>query len=550
MSLRERLSPVGNMHARGDRSRVDRFVARLRRVPDRIYLARAGALPALEALGASVAEAAPPATGPRVLFLSLRYMPDHVAYETLMAQALRMRGAEVTVLTCGGGMPICEIGWAGRAAPRPCDRCGFHTDRTGAAARLGHQRLADTLPWGDDARNAPTGVVPDPHALELAAISIPWFMRASDPSPFPESQAATEAFQVSVQGVAAASERILDETHPDVVVMLNGLFAAESVVREAALKRDIRVVTYEIAPRGGHLVFSQDRPAPEYDTTALWEQVRDQPLTRAQDEALDAELRGRISGDTAHERYFDAPRESLAELDIPQGSRIISLFTNLSWDSACIGHDVAYPSMLDWVAGAVTAMKDLDDTVLVIRIHPAEDKWGTRERVADGLRDRVGELPGNVRFVGPNQPLSSYAVAQASDLVLTYTTTVGLEAAARGVPVAVAGDTHYRDRGFTHDLTNHDDLVQAMRSVRAPLDEEQQELARRYAFTFFFRLMVPLPPVQTAAGVVASMAQTATEIAPGADPYVDWVSDRILDGKPFPLPDELAIHAGAGGDLR
>ena len=36
--------------------------------------------------------------------------------------------------------------------------------------------------------------------------------------------------------------------------------------------------------------------------------------------------------------------------------------------------------------------------------------------------------------------------------MLCYTTTVGLEAAVRGIPVAVAGETHYRGRGFTSDI--------------------------------------------------------------------------------------------------
>jgi hypothetical protein len=506
-----------------------------------MFLARAGDLDALQALGASVARWAPPVVGPRVLVLSLRYMPDHVAYETVLAQALRMRGAEVTLLNCAGGMPICEVGWARRAAPRPCDRCGFHTDRSVAATGLEQQRLADTLPWGGDPRRAPSGHDLDEQARALASISIPWFLRAADPASVPESADATADFQATVRGVAVAVERVLDAVRPEIVVMLNGLFAAERVMREAAMARGIRVVTYEIAPRVQHLVFSQDRPAPEYDTSAIWAAVRDLPLTPSQEQALDAQLHGRVAGETSHETYFTAPRDDLGELAIPASARIISLFTNLSWDSACLEHDIAYPSMLDWMAGAVRAMKGVEDAVLVLRVHPAEERWATRERAEDGLRARVGPLPDNVRFVGPAQPLSTYALAQASDLVLTYTTTVGLEAAVRGVQVAVAGETHYRGRGFTIDLSDHSDLVAAVRSPHGPLDPARRELARRYAFTFFFRSMLPFPPVHVTAGRVTRMARSAEQLASGADPHLDWIVDRVLDGKPFALPDDLAL---------
>jgi hypothetical protein len=539
--IRERLSPLGNMHARGEAGAVDRAAALVRRPADRMFLARAQQLSALRALGASVETSAPPESGVAALVLGLRYMPDHLAYESVIAQALRMRGVEVAMLNCGGGMPICEVGWGREAWPRPCDRCGFHTDRVLAASAVEQVSLADSLPWGGDPTDAPSGAVEDAAARAVASISIPWFLRAADPASVPESGAATEDFQVAVQGVAAAAERILDETKPHFVFMLNGLFAAERAIRAAALARGIRVVTYEIAPRAGHLVFSQDAPAPEYDTGAAWARVRELPLTDEQSAALDEQLHGRVAGKTSHERYFDAPREDLASLKIPSGHRVISLFTNLAWDSACIDHDIAYPSMIDWMAGAVRAMEGVDDATLVIRVHPAEERWGTRERAEDGLRARVGDWPRNVRFVGPSDPLSTYTLAEASDLVLTYTTTVGLEAAVRGIQVAVAGETHYRGRGFTHDLSSHDDLVAAVRSVRGPLPPEQVELARRYAFTFFFRAMLPFPPVAVEAGHVKACPSSAAEVAPGADPYLDWICDRILDGEEFTLPDELAL---------
>lgn len=546
MTLRERLSGVGNMHVRSTPGPVDRALALLRRRPDRWFLRGVSGRAALAELAADVGRVAPPATGPRVLVLALRYMPDHLAYETVIAQALRMRGADVTLLTCGGGMPICEVGWGREGFPRPCDRCGWQTDQVARRSGIRVLRLADTLPWGRDPRAAPVdGTGEDSRAL--ASVSAPWFLRAADPAAVPEGARAVRDFEVTVDGVLRAADTVLDDVRPDAVFMLNGLFAAERAIATRARARGLRVATYEIAPRAGMLVFSQDRPAPDYDTDAAWTDARDLPLTPEQDAALDAQLLGRVAGDTSHERYFDAPEDDTAvlrrELGIPDGSRVVSLFTNLSWDSACIDHDVAYPSMLDWMAGAVRAAEAQPDITLVIRVHPAELRWGTRERAEDGLRERVGDLPANVRFVGPGEALSSYALLELSDLVLAYTTTVGLEAAVRAIPVAVAGETHYRGRGFTTDLASHDDLVAAVAAPARRLSAGEVALARRYAFTFFFRSMLPLPPVSVTAGHVTSVATDAGALAPGADPYVDWICDRLLDGGRFTLPDPLALPA-------
>jgi CDP-glycerol glycerophosphotransferase (TagB/SpsB family) len=196
--------------------------------------------------------------------------------------------------------------------------------------------------------------------------------------------------------------------------------------------------------------------------------------------------------------------------------------------------------MFDWLAQTVRSMADVPDTTLVIRVHPAEVRWGTNQPVERELLARVGTLPPNVRLVRPDEPISSYTLMAISDAVLTYTTTVGLEAAARGRPVAVAGATHYRGRGFTIDVDEHADVERLLRAA-TPLDAPTRELARRYAHGFFLRFMIPFPAVRIRDGELAQVPSDPADVAPGHDPYLDFVCDRILDGQPFVLPDELAV---------
>jgi ubiquinone/menaquinone biosynthesis C-methylase UbiE len=209
--------------------------------------------------------------------------------------------------------------------------------------------------------------------------------------------------------------------------------------------------------------------------------------------------------------------------------------------------------MFDWIERAVRVASS-QELVLAVRIHPAEGRWGTREGVQDVLASRLGSVPENIRFISTEHALSSYALLDISDLTLTYTTTVGLEAAARGKRVAVAGETHYRGRGFTTDLAGPEDLARVMTQEPAPPSAEQVELAIRYAHMFFLRVMIPFPPIECENGKVRRFPRAAAELAPGADPYLDWICERILDGGHFGLPDELAVsspataHAGARKD--
>jgi hypothetical protein len=528
------------------------MLARARRPLDRAFERNALQLDSMAALSAEVTRSATASSAvacdrpPRVLVASLRGWSAHNAYELVIAHALRLRGASVALLTCGGGMPACELGWARRAHPRPCDRCAWLTNRITDVAGLKHYKLGYLLPWGEDARDAPTKVGEDTpiDPRDASAVSVAWLMKAVQLDRIPGAQEVSNDFAVAAYGVGSAAAMILDEFKPDVIFLLNGLFGAERTIRQLALSRGVRAPTYEIAPRGGALVFSQDAAAPDYDVDRLWATVADRPLTARQRSEIIGLLDDRAHGIGAHESYYDRaeddPDELRRHLGLSGRERIVSLFTNMTWDSATIGHDIGFASMFDWVEHAVRIAEDRD-LVLIVRIHPAEARWGTRERVEDIIVSRLGELPANIRFISAEQALSSYSLLNISDLLLTYTTTVGLEAAARGKQVAVAGDTHYRGRGFTIDVSGADHLARVLSGFApAKLPAGSVELAIRYAHMFFFRAMTPFPLIQIDDGKVRRFPRSAAELARGADPYLDWVCERILDGGDFGLPDKLA----------
>lgn len=491
-------------------------------------------------------------TGPHVMIVSLRVWPNCALTEAMIGKALEQRGARVSLLTCGGGLPICEVGWARKAWPRPCDRCAHFTDKVAETSGFPHYRLADYFPWGGDGRAAPQtyrdiAEEPSMDYEKAGAQTAAWVLKTTSPHTVPEGPEVLRDSAVTAAAVELAVNRIIDVAEPDVMLMVNGILVEEHVVAKVARARGIRPVTYGYGIHENTIVMSSDElPALDFKNEPLWEETRDRALTEEENEWLDRYLGERVQGAGTTEFFAHASHDPAAlkrELGVRPDRQLISMFTNITWDSACLNKDIAFPNADEWIRHAVRTVAGRDDRQLVIRIHPAEASLGTLEPAEEAVAHEFPALPPNVRIIGPEERISSYALVEASDTVLVYSSTTGLEASVSGRPVVVAGEVHYRGRGFTVDLDAPEDLTRVIDEGVPSLTPAQVELARRYAYAYFFRLMTPVPGfLRQTSYSFAEVRGEQVELGPGSDAYLDLICDRILDGQPLSTPRELVQY--------
>ena len=233
-----------------------------------------------------------------------------------------------------------------------------------------------------------------------------------------------------------------------------------------------------------------DAAACLFDVDDEWSSWRDVELTATEQARLEQYLRDRELGLHTIDRFWGGAR--FDDVDRARPGRLVTLFSNLTWDSAVIGQGLAFEGIAEWVTATVEFFADRPDDQLVIRVHPAEVKLPgkqTREPLEPILRRRFPELPPNVRLVPADDPESSYPLMAASDAVLVFTSTTGLEAAVRGRPVIVAGRTHYRERGFTVDVEDR-----AHTNARSARARRPREVPTRPCTGRALRLHVLLPP--------------------------------------------------------
>ena len=493
--------------------------------------------------------APPPGAGARVLVFSLRGWTAHLAWESTIARALHLRGAETLTVLCDKVLPACEPRVVGNDFASTCDRCRSQSaaflDRTGLAYRW----LSTFLEPGEVAeahREVEGLAIKQLSAHEDGGVPVGRLVGASVNRHLLRSDEITPEFVAAYRrfvaaGVVArrAGSRILARFRPDRILMLNGLFFAEAILMELARHEGVTVWTYERGKQIDSLVFAHNRPVVQETFDEKWEARRHRPLSAAQEVALDDYLASRFSGQVGIERLW--PEQS-APGKPPDSRPTAVLYTNVLWDSAVYESDIAFPSMMDWVLHTIDWFKQHPEKRLVIRIHPAEVRVPFK-RSRDSALDRIarasGDLPANVKVVAPESTVDSYALLRSADVVLAYASTIGMEAALEGVPTVVAGRTHYRGRGFTADPMNPQEYDRALDQAFAAdrLDRRAHEIARAYAWLYFFEETIPFPLVsERPRSYVTFNYRENEELAPGKDQSLDAICGSILTGSPLSNP--------------
>ncbi len=290
---------------------------------------------------------------------------------------------------------------------------------------------------------------------------------------------------------------------PDVIIIPNGIVIEYGVAYQVAHFLGIPIVTFEFSEEHDQLWLAHNDEVIRQNTDAVWQASFQQPLQPKQRKDIEALENARRSARTfgrSKRLWQDIPPQGQEQLrkDLHLDERPLTLLaTNVLGDSLILGRNIFSQSMAEWIVRTVDYFAKRPDLQLVIRIHPGE-RYEKGPSMAEVIHAKIQDLPENVRMVGALDKVNTYDLMALAQLGLVYTTTTGMEMVMQQIPVIVAGDTHYRGRGFTIDPQTWEEYFQAIEAVFASPQQhrpapEQVELAWNYAYRFFFEYPRPFP---------------------------------------------------------
>jgi hypothetical protein len=479
----------------------------------------------------------------------------NAAFSLISAWTLRLAGVPVIHFVCNKGMSRCVLGTNRDAVQQnlPCEKC---LRQSKAEYERTNTAWFEYQP--DDSLNGMLDGLSIDMLMKLTYQDIPvgelvlpalrWELRRHRLTDDEPTRFLYRQFILSAWNVGREFQNLLLQVNPQAVVVFNGQFFPEAMVRFIAQKVGIRVITHEVGMMPFSAFFTEgEATAYPMDIPPSFN------LTTDMDEQLDAYLTRRFKGNfkMAGIQFWQS-MDQLDERFLQKASRfkhIVPIFTNVIFDTSQPHSNVLFEDMFIWLDQVLEVIKQHPETLFVIRAHPDELRPGSTKQSRETVRDwvqknGVTELP-NVHFVDATEYLSSYELIQRSKFVMVYNSSIGLEASILGSTVLAAGRsryTRYPTVLFPDTISDYmSSLFDLLEKDTLPPTPDQQKEARRVLYYQLYRTAIPFANYLEEShrpGLVLLKSFGVDELRIENSPALQVVANGILHGNPFTM-DEL-----------
>lgn len=483
--------------------------------------------------------------------------------ELLLSAALKLRGSAVVSLLCDGILPACQL-CEPRLFPNlrafskngPKDICGaciksgkLRYNEIGVTSEqyskylhvedyLAVEKILNEIAEEDIEKFSIDNIPIGEHAKSGA-------LRFFATGTLPEAKYAPQIYKRYFKAALLTHRMInnfLDKVSIDVAVFHHGIYVPQGVLTDTLKSRGVRVVNWNVAYRKNSFIFSHGETYHHSlmnEASKVWENI---DFTIKLEKKLDKYLDDRKIGAQDWISFVGDPvfgtDNAMKKLGCDPSKRKILCLSNVIWDAQLHYPQNAFKSMLEWLSCTIEFFKNRPDLELIIRIHPAEIRGSvpSRQPLEREIRSKFPNLPSNIFIVKPTDRISTYTLSDMCDSALIYGTKMGVELAAKSIPVIVAGEAWVRNKGITVDVKSEEEYYERLMQLPfdRKMDEEQTERAKKYAYHFFFKRMIPVKCMSSSNKEQPyEFSGSILDLKVGGDPGLDVICDGILYEKPF-----------------
>lgn len=251
--------------------------------------------------------------------------------------------------------------------------------------------------------------------------------------------------------------------NPEFVLLYNGTLSFETYIREFCSTNSINYVTHESYVGQDSWIYKKNDEVMKLNWDEFWIEFKQTPLTDSQRK----EATGFIEGLRDGKQMYATLNEKTPLDHRLEGKQFVTLFTNLNFDTAVLGRNPIFDSMIDWINHIIDYwIENNIPQVLVIRIHPAEAKLVkassdfTEPKIVDKVKGQK-----NIILFNATDKVDSYTLIEHMQFGLIYASTIGMEVAYMGKPCLVAGDAFYKNKPFVKYCNDKRDYFTTLNNI-------------------------------------------------------------------------------------
>jgi hypothetical protein len=255
--------------------------------------------------------------------------------------------------------------------------------------------------------------------------------------------------------------RLIEEYRPDQVLLFNGRFATTRAVLRAAESKGVPWLIHERGANKGRFWQADFLP---HDMDAMQARIR---AAWTPDQAESGHRFFRLRRERAEQAWhsFSAlQREGLLPEAMRHDGEWATFFTSAEDEMVAIGDSFvneSFPTQEGAIAVAARAVAKVPGMRLCVRVHPHVAQKGP----ADRRKWRELDVPG-ILLVHAEDEVDSYALMERSRVVMSYGSTIGIEATYAGKPSLLFSPSYYDSLGV---CTMAEDEAQVTAFLRDPV---------------------------------------------------------------------------------
>lgn len=138
-----------------------------------------------------------------------------------------------------------------------------------------------------------------------------------------------------------------------------------------------------------------------------------------------------------------------------------------------------YDSQFEGITKILDSTRGNDRLQFYLRVHP-----NLRNVKSKQIEQLESLKSPHLTIIPADSPISTYALLRRASKVVTFGSTVGIEAVYWGIPSILAGPCFYRELGSTYNPKNHEELVEMLYSDLRPKNKEGALMYGYYLNTF------------------------------------------------------------------